>query len=147
MSKVHLQAYRNSLRQVLRLLSPPRALEIDFPCPGPRRQIAHLLFHYLSPSLPDSYSSLNANTRIEWKNVHTHLSRSLIVKLSVLTERERERTISKGISFLSIENWIKKKALFRKRKRKCSLNKFDRRRKEQWLIIILPPLMEGMVNV
>lgn len=144
---MHLQAYRNSLRQVLRLLSPPRALEIDFPCPGPRRQIAHLLFHYLSPSLPDSYSSLNANTRIEWKNVHTHLSRSLIVKLSVLTERERERTISKGISFLSIENWIKKKALFRKRKRKCSLNKFDRRRKEQWLIIILPPLMEGMVNV
>lgn len=146
---MHLQAYRNSLRQVLRLLSPPRALEIDFPCPGPRRQIAHLLFHYLSPSLPDSYSSLNANTRIEWKNVHTHLSRSLIVKLSVLTERERERerTISKGISFLSIENWIKKKALFKKGKRKCSLNKFDRRRKEQWLIIILPPLMEGMVNV
>ena len=79
--------------------------------------------------------------------MHTHLSRSLIVKLSVLTERERERTISKGISFLSIENWIKKKALFKKGKRKCSLNKFDRRRKEQWLIIILPPLMEGMVNV
>lgn len=79
--------------------------------------------------------------------MHTHLSRSLIVKLSVLTERERERTISKGISFLSIENWIKKKALFKKGKKKCSLNKFDRRRKEQWLIIILPPLMEGMVNV
>lgn len=78
--------------------------------------------------------------------MHTHLSRSLIVKLSVLTEREREREriISKGISFLSIEI---KNALFRKRKKKYSLNKFGRRRKEQWLIIILPPLMEGMVNV
>lgn len=41
----------NSLRQVLQLLSPPRALKIDFPCPGPRRQIAHLLPSFII-SLP-----------------------------------------------------------------------------------------------
>lgn len=126
LSKVHLQAYRDSLRQVLQLLSPPRALEIDFPCPGPRRQIAHLppLFHYL-PSPP----RLVFLIKCKYANgkTCTHLSRSLIVMLSILTERERFRR-----EFLFYRSQIGFKNgchnAFQKEKekivKKCSLNKW-----------------------